>query len=128
MYSLPQQSPPKLHKKPGPKPKSIPIPVPTVQELHLDEQDPNKQASSVRHDAYKLSKLAGRDILQAMHDNIKIGLKDLFIMYGIAADKVLSGTESAGLTLCVPLQLVEKLVIAVQSKAQSVQVVDKMEK
>src|SRR2546422_10505255 len=101
------------------------VPVPCLSALDLDQQDPNKQASSVRHDAYRFAKLFGRDILHALRMNDKNRMKDQVIQWGIAADKVLSGTEMAGLHLTVPLQLVDKLVIALQSKASDAQVPDK---
>lgn len=105
-----------------------PILVPNNQDLALYEQDPGKQASSVRQDAYRFARLIGRNILIALRDDNKIGLKDSVIQWGISADKVLTGTESAGLTLTVPLALVDKLVLALQIKAQGTQVVDKVEK
>lgn len=104
------------------------IPIPTLTDLQLHLQDRGKQADSVRHDAYQLSKLFGRDILIALRDENKIGMKDRAIQWGIAADKVLGGTETTGLSLHVPTQLLDKLALALRiGTDKPAQMIDKTE-
>ena len=68
--------------------------------------------------------MLGNSIRIKLRDNEEKGLRDLVWSWGVSVDKVLGGTESAGLTLSIPLQLVDKLVLAVQSKAVPAQVHD----
>ena len=112
MPSLPPTAPAKLIKR-----RLRAIPIPTLTELALDLQDRDKQALSIRHDAYKFAKLMGRSILIALRADNKIGLKEHVIAWGISADKVLQGVESGGLDLHVPAQLLDKFMLAIQMKA-----------
>lgn len=95
------------------------IPIPTLTELNLALKDREKQADSIRHDAYTVAKLIGRDILIALRAQNKIGLKESVISWGISADKVLQGVDSSGLDLHVPAQLLDKFMLAIQLKAPS---------
>jgi hypothetical protein len=100
------------------------ITIPTLADLELDEPNREKQATSLRCDAYQFARYVGRNIRIKLRDGTEKGLRDLFWSWGVATDKVLGGAESTGLTLSVPLQLVDKLVIAVQSKASVPQAID----
>ena len=92
------------------------ISVPPLSALNLSEKDRNKQADSIRHDSYTISRLLGRNILQALRDDNKTGMKENVISFGICADKVLSGVESSGIDLHVPAALVDKIVLALNVK------------
>ena len=92
--------------------------------MHLDELNREKQADHLRFDAYQIGRVLGNSIRIKLRDNEEKGLRDLVWSWGVSVDKVLGGTESAGFTLSIPLQLVDKLVLAVQSKAIPAQVHD----
>ena len=96
--------------------KDKPIRIPNNQDLNLFEQDRNKQAEYVRKDAYTISRLLGKNILTALRDNDKQGMKENVISFGICADKVLSGVENSGIDLHVPAALVDKIVLALNVK------------
>ena len=109
----------------GRKPKSLPILVPTVQSLALTEPSHEKQADLLKHDAYQFARLLGRDIRIKLRDNNEKGLRELVWSWGVAADKVLGSAEVAGLSLFVPAQLLDKLVLGINIKAQAPQPVEK---
>ena len=106
-------------KKPGRKPKPLPLNVPTIQDLSLTEQSHEKQADLLKHDAYQFARLLGRDIRIKLRDNNEKGLRELVWSWGVAADKVLQRAETAGLSLFVPAQLLEKFMLAVNIKPAS---------
>ena len=112
-------------RKPGRKPRSIPIVIPNVQELALTESSHEKQADTLKHDAYQFARLLGRDIRIKLRDNNEKGLRELVWSWGVAADKVLGSAEVAGLSLFVPTQLLDKLVLGINIKAQTPQPVGK---
>ena len=116
---------PVIKRKAGRPPKDQPPPIPSYAELQLELKDREKQAESIRTDAYKLSKLLGRNILVALRSNDKIAWKDLVIPWGIASDKLLQGTESTGLELHVPSALVDKFVLALNVKQSGPLLIDK---
>ena len=100
-----------------------------MQDLALDEQDRAKQADYVRRDAYRFSRLLGKQILTALRDNDKNSLKDRFIQWGIAVDKVLGGAESSGFTLHIPPQLMDKFMLALRiGTDKTPQAIDNQEK
>ena len=103
-------------RKPGRPAKDKPLHIPSLAELNLTEQSREKQADSIRQQAYTISRLLGRDILIALRDNNKTGIKDSVICYGIASDKVLSGVESSGIDLHVPAALMDKFALAINLK------------
>ena len=112
---------PPIERKPG-RPKRLkPL---SYDALSLYEPNREKQAENLRGDAYQFGRALGNSIRIKLRDNEEKGLRDLVWSWGVSVDKVLGGTESAGLTLSVPLQLVDKLVIAVQSKASGTQLSD----
>ena len=90
--------------------------VPPLSALNLSEKDRNKQAESIRHDSYTISRLLGRNILQALRDDNKTGMKESVISFGICADKVLSGVESSGIDLHIPAALIDKFALALNVK------------
>lgn len=92
------------------------IDVPLIQDLDLTLQDRDKQASHLRNDSYRMARLFGRSIFQSLRDENKTGLREMVVNFGIATDKVLGGVESSGLTLTVPASIIDKLMIAVQTK------------
>ena len=98
--------------------------VPSLSDLHLSEQDRNTQANSIRTDAYQLSRLFNRDLLDSIRRKDKIGMKDKVISWGIASDKVLQGVESSGIELHVPAALIERFTLALNVKQVVPQVVD----
>ena len=92
------------------------ISVPPLSALDLKQQDRNKQADSLRTDAYTIGRLLGRNILQALRDDNKTGMKENVISFGICADKVLSGVESSGIDLHIPAALIDKFALALNLK------------
>lgn len=112
---------PDIKPKPG---RPFALKVPSLPELSLAEQDRSKQAEHVRTDAYKLSRLFNRDLLDSIRRKDKIGMKDKVISWGIASDKVLQGVESSGIELHVPAALIERFTLALNVKQVVPQVVD----
>jgi hypothetical protein len=92
--------------------------------LALNEPNREKQADYLRSDAYQFGRILGNSIRLKLRDKEEKGLRDLVWSWGVSVDKVLGGTESAGLTLSIPLQLVDKLVLALQTKASAPQAID----
>ena len=106
---------------------SRPIQVPNVQDLDLDQQDPGKQATSLKGDAYRIAKLVGRNILLSLRDNDQKAIAQQVLSFGICADKVLKTAESSGLTLTVPAQLLEKFMAAVLKRSDVPPPVDRVQ-
>jgi hypothetical protein len=100
------------------------ITIPSFNSLQLTEVSREKQADSLRGDAYQIARILNRDIRIKLRNNNEKGLRELIWSCGVMMDKVLGGTESAGLMLSIPLQLVDKLVLALQTKASITQPVD----
>ena len=107
-------------KKPGRKPKPLPLTVPTIQDLALSEPSHEKQADLLKHDAYQFARLLGRDIRIKLRDNNEKGLRELVWSWGVAADKVLGSAEVEGLRLFMPKQLLDKLVLGINIKPPAV--------
>ena len=101
------------------------IQVPNVQDLDLDQQDPGKQATSLKADAYRIAKLVGRNILLSLRDDNQKAIAQQVLSFGICADKVLKTAESSGLTLTVPAQLIEKFMAAVLKRSDAPLQIDK---
>ena len=117
-------SDPVIKRKAGRPAKDQPPRIPSYAELKLDLVDRDKQAESVRQQAYTISKLLGRNILTALRDNDKQGMKESVISFGICADKVLSGVESSGIDLHIPAALIDKFALALNVKPVSTPPID----
>ena len=81
-------------------------------------QPPHKQAEDLRQGAYHIAKRCELKL----HRDLDIDAKNLWDSvraWGVAADKVLQVAETAGLSLFVPAQLLEKFMLAVNIKPAS---------
>jgi len=91
----------------------------TLLEHGLQAQGQEKQAEVLKDQAYEMALRQGYEIL---HDLRAPGKKEWnqlqqrSISWGIAADKILKGVESSGLTLSIPSALLDKFMLAVQFK------------
>ena len=92
------------------------IVIPPISSLSLDEPNREHQATLLRHDAYQIARIIGRDIRIKLRTNTEKGLRELIWSCGVMMDKVLGGVESAGLTLHVPGILLDKLLVAVNMR------------
>ena len=81
-------------------------------------QPPDKQAEDLRQGAYHIAKRCELKL----HRDLDLDAKNLWDSvraWGTAADKVLQVAETAGLSLFVPAQLLEKFMLAVNIKPAS---------
>ena len=99
------------------------IVIPPISSLSLDEPNREHQATLLRHDAYQIARIIGRDIRIKLRTNTEKGLRELIWSCGVMMDKVLGGVESAGLTLHVPGILLDKLMVAINMRQSGTQVV-----
>jgi hypothetical protein len=85
----------------------------------LQAQGQEKQAEVLKDQAYEMALRQGYEILHDLRAPGKKSwgeLQQRSISWGIAADKILKGVESSGITLTLPAALLDKFMLAVQIK------------